>query len=268
MSKRSYIKVFASSFKNEDYCKAVIKWAPLIENTAYQTSKLVKQEYEDSLQSVLLDLAAMYDYFTSDLYRFKSRVWKLKLRNGPLALIECPDHVLDPMEPRWVSWSVLEPVKKCSANSFVYRRVVQHLPDTAVKHFRKKNGFTLLKEKRDVVVKTGDTRKVKNKVTFVPVQKHKKISMSEPFINIVDPKWTPEQTCVSNHMFDEASSLTKKVAKLIMSDGILGTMALARQAKLKPRQVCHAKAEMYRVLKKFRYPLGTYPVYFSAENVR
>ena len=268
MSAREYIRAFAESFGQSEFSAAIIKWTPLIESTVYKIAKLTRQDAEDVRQGLLMELAAVADYFASDLFRYKNRVWRLKQKSGRIALIESPVHIVKRMEPRWLYWSWLTPVKKSSASAFVYRVITQFLPDAATKHFRQRNGFELTRVKRSVIEKAGNTRGLKEREVYVPVQKYRHVSVDlQSVLDLSAIGYNPEELCLANHVLEGTSVPVQKVAKLLLTSGTTSNRLMGKKAKLGARQVAQAKVELVRKLKKQKYPEGCTPVYFGAEQM-
>ena len=262
------IQTFAESFDRPDFSAAILKWSPLIENTVYQLAKITKQDIEDVRQNLLLDLASVANYFSSPLYRYKNRIWQVKQESGRLALIESPKHIIRRMEPRWLYKSRLTPVKKSSASSFVYRIIIQHLPDAATKHFRQKNGYTLVKTKRNVIEKAGKTRKLQERDVFVPVRTQRRADVDlSSLLDFSAIGFNPEDICLANRLLEDTSAPTQKIAKMLLTSGLAADKVMGRRAKLGARQVAQAKVELIRRLKRRKYPAGYTPVHFSAEQM-
>lgn len=267
MSKNNFIQAFADSFDNIEYAEAIVKWAPLIESTAYRVSKIIKQDADDTRQDILLDLAAVSDYYASPLYRYKNRVWRVQQQSGRLALVESPIHIVQRMTPRWLYRAFLTPVKKSSASAFVYRRVVQHIPNAAAKHFRKKNGYETVKTLQNIVSRSSKKVGAQKKIVPVPTQIYTHVG-SEALINVSDLGHNPEEACGLNRLLSGASTQTQNIVKLLLTGGVFADTVLSKRTGLSVRQVVHAKAELYRQLRQRDYPAGCKPVYFDVEHLQ
>lgn len=263
---RDYIRTFASSFTNIEYSAAIIKWQPLIESTAYSVAKITAQDVEDTRQNILLDLAAVADYYARPLYHYRNRVWCVRQQSGRLALIESPAHIVQRMDPRWLYRAWLKPVRKSSANAFVYRRIVQHVPNVATKHFRQRNGFDTTKTQRVVLEKAGTQRTTKAKEIFIPVQKHQRVALTK-YIDVSALGYNPEEACLANRVLEGTSLAAQKIARLLLTDGVFADKVLSKRTGLRVRQVKYAKAELHRQLKRQKCPEGCEPVRFGVEHV-
>ena len=268
MSSRAYIREFAESFERKDFGAAILKWAPLIETTVRNAARLMRHDdEEDMLQALLLDLASFYDYFVSPLYRYNGIVWKVKEQQGRLVLLVSPESRLAPLTPCWTYASYLEPVKKSSASSFVYRRIVQFVPDLATKKFRKRNGFKLQAQQRAVVEKSGKKNELRLRTISCPVQQHPRVH-TDHLEDCADTRSSTDLVCAARRALSNASLPAKLVAQALMAGAKSDARGLGRQLGLKMRQVSQAKLELYRGLKNMEYPKGCSPVYFTAGHMR
>jgi len=181
-------------------------------------------------------------------------------------LIESPAHIVQRMTPRWLYRACLAPVKKASASAFVYRRIIQQLPDAATKHFRQRNGFTMQKTMRFVVEKLGTRRQAKEKPVMVPVQKYRPVNLGA-LINVSAIGYNPEENCLANRLLEGMSAPTQKIARLLLTGGKRADSILSKKAGVGTRQATFARAELSRKLKHQKYPAGLHPVHFNAEQV-
>ena len=266
MSHRAYITAFAQSFEHLEFSQAIVKWAPLIESTAYKVADVTRQDVEDTLQTLLLDLAAVADYHASSLYRYENRIWKAREKSGRIALIESPQHIVQRMEPRWVYWARLVPVRQASASAFVYRRIIQNLPNSVTKYFRRRNGFESTHAVKLVVERSGETRDVREREVKVPVQQYQHVDFAD-CVNVAAFGYNPEDNLLADRLLEGTSPPAQRVARILLTDGVRADTVLSNRTDLCVRQVAQAKVELYRRLRKRRYPTGCKPVYFRAEQI-
>lgn len=259
MSDREITEVFSDTvngLQDAAFAASLSKWRIKILGCVRDISKQTKVDDLEILCELITTLVEVNKIYKVPLYRKNKKLYSILQDDGALVKIEALAKSKNVDTHIWVMLSSLEPVKKASLSTMVFREVHQFKCDYLTRYYSEKNGYKVIKSEALEVSHFGAQPEVRKIVKKSHVQVVTEVSCDytnteNAPIQIADKTESHEISLLCQDLINKLVSILSEPAKLVLSKMIEEPNMSVRQIKTdcglkSKRDVEKAKAEIAR----------------------
>jgi len=214
-----YTKVCNSLERTDpEFSKALRKWYGHFCSVVFKVHAITKVPLEDVFQRILTELVRIRGVYLIPLFRYHKYLYEVSGRDGSLCYLSTPRHNRYLRRSFWIPSSFVEPVKKASLSSMIYRELTQQMCDIIAAFFCQKNGYEVKEQEVEgaVVSKSGDRGLVlKKKRVKVPTRVVEVVSLQDVLLGVDSGELLVEDTVETPMLGPEDQLLLKEKLGLV-----------------------------------------------------
>lgn len=281
MSNRETVETFNSfveGLQDRDLADSLAKWRVKILNCTASIAFMTKLEELDILCDLIKNLVEVNVNYKKELYRYNKHIYEISFFDGELVEVKSISIDTKLVKSFWAMKVNLEPIKKASLSSMVFREVHQFKSDFLYKFYSSKNGYKILEKESVVVSSVGELPTVRKVTKRVPIQLIREVPCvidgDSPEIQLADKTKSFELSVICNDLVQKLIGILSEPAKLVLrkmvEDPKASNVSIRNDCKLNNYTISIAKAEIARKAQELCDGvdvLNIYPAYFNAGEV-
>jgi hypothetical protein len=248
------------------------KWKFLLYSSVKKVAAIQHVSEIDTFQEFLVPLAKINSMQSIPLYRYKNKVYEITKEDGFNVRLKSSRYNVKGVNVVWARRERIEPVKKASLPSLVYRKIQQQASVMVRSVFTKKNGYEVVStEQGSVKMRNGEYGEKYKKIEKNNViKKYSEISMDKPvgvdgestLQDILADEKAPHiednyiRKEIKEKILNRISDPAQKVFKFLCEDPESTDRDLRRYLKFSKRKLEYAKREIqiaYKLVTKTHY---------------